>query len=83
MAVTVGAAYLVASRSERRRGVGFWLFLTSNVLWVAWGWYANAAALVVLQLALAAMNLRGAWKNEGAAANSRGRAGGQLEERTD
>ena len=64
MAVTVAAAYLVASQSKRRRGVGFWLFLASNLLWVAWGWYAGAAALIVLQIALAALNVRGAWKND-------------------
>jgi hypothetical protein len=64
MAVTVTAAYLVASQSRRRRSVGFWLFLASNALWIAWGWYANAAALIVLQMALAAMNVRGARKNE-------------------
>jgi hypothetical protein len=64
MAVTVTAAYLVASQSKRRRSVGFWLFLASNALWIAWGWYADAIALIVLQVALAAMNVRGAWKNE-------------------
>ena len=60
MAVTVIAAWLVASRSERRRAAGFWWFLASNVLWVVWGWHAQAYALIVLQLALAAMNIRGA-----------------------
>ena len=64
MVVTVVAAYLVASQSKRRRSVGFWLFLASNVLWVAWGWYASAIALIVLQVALAALNVRGAWKND-------------------
>lgn len=64
MLVTVAAAYLVASRSQRRRAVGFWLFLASNVLWVAWGWHAGAIALIVLQVALAALNVRGAWKND-------------------
>jgi len=64
MAVTLAAAYLVASQSKRRRGVGFWLFLAGNALWVTWAWYASATALIVLQVALAAMNVRGAWKNE-------------------
>jgi hypothetical protein len=63
MAVTVIAAWLVASRSERRRAVGFWWFLASNVLWVVWGWHAQAYALIVLQVALAAMNVRGAYRN--------------------
>lgn len=64
MAVTVVAAYFVASQSKRRRSVGFWLFLAGNVLWIAWGWYASAAALIVLQVALAALNIRGAFKND-------------------
>ena len=62
MAVTVAAAYLVASSQERRRSIGFWLFLASNALWVAWGWHTAAYALIVLQFCLAAMNIRGARK---------------------
>jgi hypothetical protein len=69
MAVTVAAAYLVASTRERRRSVGFWLFLASNALWVAWGWHAKAYALIFLQFCLAAMNLRGARKNDPEAAD--------------
>ena len=65
MAVTVTAAWLVASSHERRRNVGFWVFLLSNLLWVVWGWSTQAWALVVLQVALAAMNIRGARKTEG------------------
>ena len=64
MAVTVLAAWLVASRSPRRRTVGFWAFLVSNVLWVAWGWHDGAYALIVLQVALAALNIRGVFKND-------------------
>lgn len=67
MAVTVAAAWLVASQSKRRRAIGFWAFLASNLLWIAWGWQAHAYALVVLQVFLAALNLRGARKNEPAA----------------
>jgi hypothetical protein len=63
MLVTVAAAYFVASQSRGRRSLGFWLFMTSNTLWIAWGWYASAAALVVLQVALAILNIRGAMKN--------------------
>lgn len=63
MIVTVLAAYLVASSSERRRGWGFWIFLLSNALWVVWGLHAQAYALIVLQVCLAAMNIRGAKKN--------------------
>ena len=64
MLVTVLAAWLVASTSKRRRNVGFWIFLASNALWIAWGWQAHALALIVLQVALAAMNIRGALKTE-------------------
>jgi hypothetical protein len=64
MAVTVAAAWLVASQAKRKREVGFWCFLLSNVLWIVWGWHAQAYALVVLQFALAALNIRGAYKNE-------------------
>jgi hypothetical protein len=64
MAVTVAAAYLVASRSAHKRAVGFWLFLASNLLWVAWGVHDRAWALVGLQFCLAALNIRGVYKNE-------------------
>jgi len=64
MAVTVLAAWLVASQAKRRRQAGFWCFLGSNVLWIAWGWHVSAYALIVLQIALAALNIRGALKNE-------------------
>jgi hypothetical protein len=64
MVITVVAAYLVASRSARKRKVGFWVFLTSNVAWIVWGLHAHAYALIVLQVALAALNIRGVYKNE-------------------
>ena len=64
MIVTVLAAWLVASQAKRRRQAGFWCFLLSNVLWVVWGWHDGAYALIVLQFALAALNVRGAYKND-------------------
>ncbi len=64
MVATVAAAWLVASQSKTKRAVGFWVFLASNVLWIVWGWQARAYALVVLQFCLAALNVRGARKNE-------------------
>jgi hypothetical protein len=64
MLVTVIAAWLTASQSKGRRQAGFWCYLASNVLWLAWGWHAGAWALIVLQFALAALNLRGVRKNE-------------------
>lgn len=63
MAVTVIASWFVASGSSRRRKIGFWVFLLSNVLWVIWGAHAQAYALIVLQVCLALMNIRGEKRN--------------------
>ena len=68
MVVTVIAAWMVASQRKFKRNWGFWLFLLSNVLWIAWGWQDGAYALIVLQLCLAFLNIRGAWKNRTSAA---------------
>jgi len=76
MAVTVLATGLVGSTNERRRAWGFWLFIASNVLWVAWGLHDGAHALIALQFCLAAMNIRGARKSEAKAeANEHGQRG--------
>jgi hypothetical protein len=64
MFVTVLASWYVASHHEGKRNAGFWWFLLSNALWVAWGWYAHAYALVLLQICLAVMNIRGAKKTD-------------------
>ena len=64
MAATIVAAWLVASRHKRRRMIGFWVFIVSNVLWIVWGWHDDAYALIALQFALAALNIRGVLKNE-------------------
>lgn len=64
MAVTLLSAWLVASQSKGRRQWGFWLFLLSNALWIAWGWFAHAYALIALQFGLAILNTRGVAKNE-------------------
>jgi hypothetical protein len=63
MCVTITAAWFVSSSSRARRKIGFWLFLLSNVLWVTWGVSAHAYALIVLQVGLAIMNIRGERKN--------------------
>ena len=63
MVLTVLAAWFVGSEAEGRRNAGFWCFLASNALWALWGWHAGAWALVVLQVALAVTNVRGATKN--------------------
>ena len=64
MAVTLVAAWLVASRHKARRGAGFWWFIVSNVLWIVWAWHTRAWALIGLQVGLFALNIRGALKNE-------------------
>lgn len=58
------AAWLVASNAKRRRNAGFWVFLLSNVLWMAWGWHTRAWALIALQVGLALLNVRGLYKTE-------------------
>ena len=63
MVVTVISAWMVASNREWKRNEGFWLFLLSNVLWVVWAYHVSAYALVVLQLCLAALNIRGVYNN--------------------
>ena len=64
MAATLLAAWLVASQSKRKRSLGFWCFILSNMLWAVWGWHDGALALIALQLGLFALNVRGARKNE-------------------
>ena len=76
MVITVLAAWFVASTRPERRGIGFWLFLLSNALWVAWALYAHAYALFLLQISLAAMNIRGARKSEAAQQDEAADSGG-------
>jgi hypothetical protein len=64
MAVTLAASWLVASKKEGQRNSGFWVFLASNALWIAWGMHDGAWALVALQVGLAALNIRGAVKTD-------------------
>ena len=59
MLVTVVAAWMIASQKKPKRNWGFWLFLLSNLLWIAWGFHDHAYALIFLQLALGFMNVRG------------------------
>jgi hypothetical protein len=70
MVASVVAAWLVASQSKRRRQHGFWWFIASNILWIVWGWHDHAWALIVLQFALATLNIRGLKKNEPATPQS-------------
>jgi hypothetical protein len=64
MVVTVSAAWLIASQRKLKRNWGFWLFLFSNLLWIGWGLYDRAYALIVLQVCLALLNIRGTIKNQ-------------------
>ena len=63
-AASITAAYLVGSNAKTRRSAGFWVFLLSNVLWIAWGVHTQAWALIALQVGLAALNVRGLFKTE-------------------
>ena len=69
MAVTLFAAWLVASQSKRKRNLGFWCFIGSNLLWIVWGWHDHAYALIALQVGLFVLNLRGARKSSPESAN--------------
>jgi len=64
MATTVVAAWLIASQRKVRRVIGFWCFLASNFLWGIWGWHDRAWAMVILQICLAGLNIRGVQKND-------------------
>ena len=64
MAVTLVAAFLVGARHARKRILGFWAFILSNLLWIVWGVNDEAWALIALQAGLLAMNVRGIFKNE-------------------
>jgi hypothetical protein len=64
MVINILAVWLLTYQSKRRRNVGFWCSLLSNVLWIAWGWYAQALAVIGLQIALAALNIRGVKKTD-------------------
>ena len=63
MVITVIAAWFVASQKKFSRNWGFWLFLLSNVLWIVWGFHDGTHALMLLQICLAILNIRGARKN--------------------
>ena len=63
MVVTLVAAWLVASKRRRRRFWGFVVFMMSNVLWIVWGLHTSSYALIVLQVGLFFMNIRGARDN--------------------
>jgi len=64
MVVSLYAAFLIGSKRAESRVFGFWMFIFSNLLWIVWGWHDGAWALITLQVALMAMNIRGIFKND-------------------
>ena len=64
MAVSLYAAFMIGSKKAGKRIFGFWMFILSNVMWIIWGVHDEAWALISLQVALMAMNVRGIFKNE-------------------
>lgn len=63
MAMSLVAAYLLASQRPDRRMVAFWAFIAGNVMWITWGWQEDAWALIGLNAGLIALNVRGIFKN--------------------
>ena len=66
MAVSLYAAFMIGSKKAGKRIFGFWMFILSNIMWIVWGFHDEAWALISLQVALMAMNIRGIFKNESA-----------------
>jgi hypothetical protein len=64
MVITVAATYLVASETAWKRNASFWCYLASNLLWIVWGIKDGAVALIILQVVLAALNIRGVLKTD-------------------
>ena len=64
MLVNILSVWLLTFQTNRMRHAGFLLSLLSNTLWIIWGWHAQAFAVIGLQFALAALNVRGARKTD-------------------
>ena len=64
MVINILAVWLLTFPSKGTRHAGFLLSLFSNTLWIAWGWHTQAFAVIALQIALAALNMRGVNKTE-------------------
>lgn len=65
MVINILAVWLLTSQTKGKRHTRFLLSLVSNALWIIWGWYAAAFAVIGLQVALATLNIRGVRKMEG------------------
>ncbi|WP_150732965.1 hypothetical protein [Pseudomonas fluorescens] len=59
MVITVASAWFIGSQQAYRRMIAFWGFILRNALWVAWGFHADAYALILLECILLGMNARG------------------------
>lgn len=46
-------------RTEASAGNGLLVLCLQHLLWIAWGWHAQAYALIALQIGLFALNIRG------------------------
>jgi hypothetical protein len=64
MVVNILSVWMLTSQSKGKRHAGFLLSLLSNLLWIMWGWYAEALAVLGLQIALATLNIHGVRKTE-------------------
>ncbi|SEK67130.1 hypothetical protein SAMN05216387_102329 [Nitrosovibrio tenuis] len=64
MVVTILSVWLLTFPSKPARHGGFFLSLIGNMLWIIWGWHAEAFGLLSLQFALAGLNVRGISKTE-------------------
>jgi len=64
MLLTIIAAWMVSSGRKFKRNWGFWIFLMSNALWIVWAVGDRAYAMIVLQVCLAVMNVRGVRMND-------------------
>jgi len=64
MVINILSVWLLTYQTRRMRQAGFLLSLLSNVLWIIWGWHVQALAVLGLQFALAAINIRGVRKTD-------------------
>ena len=64
MAISLAAAWWMGSRKAQKRVVAFVMLIVGNLMWIAWGWGAQAWALIALNAGLMALNVRGIVKNE-------------------
>ncbi len=62
MIISVVSTWLIASKSEGYRKVGFFGNLAGNAVWIMWSVGSGAIAVIVLQILLAVTNIRGVVK---------------------